>query len=343
MEALGTKPAKPKVVVIDCSPESQHLYSRILKHYDVKSFDSAESFLPLLSILNPDIVVVDINLPSSSGYEICRYLREYKHLEKYLGIVLVAETLDPYVVNKGLAVGADDFVRKSEALIELQARVRSVMRLKRMTDELTKSRIEAVLSFVKVAESNDADTGGHIERMGHYSALLYDKCGFDKAACENMRLAAMLHDIGKVCTPDKVLKKPGSFTDEEWEVMKLHASKGYEISAAAESPLLKLGATIARTHHEKWDGTGYPQGLKGEDIPIEARIVALADVFDALLSKRCYKEKWPLDKVLDTIRNGREKHFDPFLVDLFFNYLDDFLQIREQVEGKQALKGSSAA
>ena len=145
-----------------------------------------------------------------------------------------------------------------------------------------------------------------------------------------MRLASMLHDVGKISTPDAVLKKPGRLTPEEFEIMKLHTVKGYEVLRGADSPFLQMGATIAYTHHEKWDGSGYPRGLKGSEIPAEGRVVALADVFDALCSRRVYKESWPIDKVFDELKNCSGSHFDPEIVDIFFENLDEVLEIKAQ-------------
>lgn len=205
-----------------------------------------------------------------------------------------------------------------------------VLRNMRMSQALKQSRIETVKKFVKASEYHDSDTGGHIERMSRYSVLLYNETGFDEAACDVMRLASMLHDVGKISTPDRVLKKPGKLNPEEWEIMKLHTTNGYEMLKDGDSPFLQMGAIIAQSHHEKWDGSGYPLSLKGKDIPMEGRVVALADVFDALCSRRCYKESWPLAQVLDTIKESKGSHFDPDLVDVFLTKIDDILAIQAQ-------------
>lgn len=205
-----------------------------------------------------------------------------------------------------------------------------VLRNVRMAEDLRRSRIETVKKFVKASEYHDTDTGGHIERMSRYSVLLYRELGYDESACEVMRLAAMLHDVGKISTPDAVLKKPGRLTPDEFEIMKLHTVKGYEVLRGADSPFLQMGAVISYTHHEKWDGSGYPRGLKEKDIPDEGRVVALADVFDALCSRRVYKESWPIEKVFDEIRACSGSHFDPEIVNIFFDNLDEIMEIKEQ-------------
>jgi len=204
-----------------------------------------------------------------------------------------------------------------------------VLRNARMAEELRRSRIETVKQFVKASEFHDTDTGGHIERMSRYSVLIYGAAGYGEVDCDIMALASMLHDVGKISIPDAILKKPGKLTPEEFEVMKRHTVNGYNMLRDAESPFLNTGAVIAMGHHEKWDGSGYPNGLRGEAIPIEARVVALADVFDALCSRRCYKESWPVEKVLETLRESAGSHFDPTLVDLFFENFDAVSAIRD--------------
>lgn len=212
----------------------------------------------------------------------------------------------------------------------LASQIGVVMRNARMSEDLRRSRIETVKRFVKASEYHDADTGGHIERMSSYSALLASKLGTDDYFCERIKLASMLHDVGKISIPDAILKKPGPLTDDERRVMNTHAVNGYEMLSDADSPFLHMGATIAWTHHEKWDGAGYPRGLKGEEIPLEGRIVALADVFDALCSRRCYKEAWPIENVLEIIRNCAGNHFDPNVVEVFFANIDEIFAIRDE-------------
>ena len=321
-----------KVMIVDDSEDSLLLYSKILKHYTVKCVENGIMAVSMLDSFQPDVIVLDVNMPYIGGIDVCRKVRGKRGLSSYMGIVLISATIDPKLTVEGLEAGADDFCLKKSALDELRARVFSIMRLKTMTDELMTSRVETVKSFVKAAEFHDMDTGAHIERMSQYSALIYEKLGFDQAACENLRLAAMLHDIGKITTPDAVLKKPGTLTKDEFEIMKEHAGNGYDILKNAQSPLLKLASNIAHHHHERWDGTGYPCALKGEDIPLEARIVTIADVFDALLSKRCYKEKWTLEQSLETLVKGAGTHFDPQLILLFFDNLEEILKIRNKFE-----------
>lgn len=210
----------------------------------------------------------------------------------------------------------------------LASQIGVVLRNIRYASELKRSRIETVKQFIRASEFHDTDTGMHVERMSRYSALIYEKLGYDAAQCEILRLGAMLHDVGKICIPDRVLKKPGKLDAEEWEIMKTHTTLGYEMLAESESPFLQVGASIALSHHEKWDGSGYPRGLAAKAIPLEGRIVAIADVFDALCSRRCYKPSWPLEEVVENIRDSSGSHFDPELVEIFLKNIDEVLRIQ---------------
>ena len=179
-------------------------------------------------------------------------------------------------------------------------------------------------------ETRSEETGYHVKRVALYSELLAQLVGLPEDEAEVIKQASPLHDIGKVGVPDSVLNKPGKLDAEEWEVMKTHAQLGHDILQGSGNRLLDIAAEIAVSHHEKWNGSGYPKGLSGVDIPIVGRIVALADVFDAIGSWRCYKEPWPLDDILELLKKERAEHFDPTLIDLFFDNLDQFLAIRDQ-------------
>jgi len=216
-------------------------------------------------------------------------------------------------------------------LTALANQVGVLLRNARMNHQLRESRVEAVKKFVIASEFSDKDTGAHIERMGRYSALFCELLGLGAAYAEDLRLASMLHDVGKITTPDAILKKPGSLTAEEMVVMRQHAKNGYDILRDAQSPLLQLGATVAISHHERWNGSGYPYGLKGEQIPMVGRIVTLADVYDALSTQRCYKAPWPANQVLDFITSESGQLFDPALVKLFLTHTKKFLEIQHTI------------
>ena len=194
----------------------------------------------------------------------------------------------------------------------------------------------------RAAEFRDPETGAHIQRMANYSSLIARQFGLPEAELKLILHAAPMHDVGKIAIRDDILLKPGKLTDEEFELMKRHALFGYELLKDSGSEVLQAGAEIARTHHEKYDGSGYPAGLKGRDIPLFGRIVAVADVFDALASERPYKKTWPLEEALQYLENGRSKHFDPLCVEAFLAGWEDILDIRQRFQDETSAQGSGA-
>jgi HD-GYP domain-containing protein (c-di-GMP phosphodiesterase class II) len=201
-----------------------------------------------------------------------------------------------------------------------------------LNEELKESYLESIQRLSLAAEYKDPDTADHIQRMSHYSRRIVKEIGWSDDRAERMLYASPMHDIGKIGVPDQVLQKPGSLTDEEYEQMKGHTVIGHRILSGSDNDIMELSARIALTHHEKWDGTGYPEGLSGEEIPIEGRVVAIADVFDALTTERPYKEPFSVEKSLDIIHDDRGSHFDPELVDVFDRCLDDILDIRDRFD-----------
>lgn len=196
--------------------------------------------------------------------------------------------------------------------------------------EIEELQKEVIFTMGSIAEFRSKETGEHIKRVAKYSRILAAAYGLCEDDIDMLELASPMHDIGKIAIPDAILNKPGKLTNEEFEVIKTHAQKGHDMLGISNRPLFKVASQIALTHHEKYDGTGYPNSLKGEDIPIFGRITSLADVFDALGSDRCYKKAWEIEKVLEFIKEQRGKHFDPKLVDIFFDNLDDILKIKEE-------------
>lgn len=197
-------------------------------------------------------------------------------------------------------------------------------------DEIANTQRDIVYTMGAIGETRSRETGNHVKRVAEYSKLLALYYGLDLKEAELLKMASPMHDIGKVAIPDAILNKPGKFTEDEWEIMKTHASLGYEMLKDSKREILQASAIVAHTHHEQWDGNGYPNSLKGEEIHIFGRITAIADVFDALGSDRCYKKAWEDEKIFELLKNGRGKHFDPVLVDLFFEHLNTFLDIRAQ-------------
>ncbi|MEE4251615.1 MAG: HD domain-containing phosphohydrolase, partial [Alcanivoracaceae bacterium] len=198
------------------------------------------------------------------------------------------------------------------------------------TEELHHTRLQVVQRLGMAAEYRDEETGNHILRMSHICALLAKETGWDDNQCDLILNASPMHDIGKIGIPDAILLKPGRFEPDEWEIMKTHATIGARLLDGDDSELMCMARDIASSHHEKWDGSGYPRGLKGEQIPMAARIAALADVFDALTSERPYKKAWTVEAAVDLIRENSGKHFDPLLVDIFQRELPRIVAIREQ-------------
>jgi len=196
--------------------------------------------------------------------------------------------------------------------------------------ELEDTQKEIIYKMGEIGETRSKETGHHVKRVAEYSKLLAILYGLSEKEAELLKLASPMHDIGKVGIPDSVLKKPGKLDKEEWEIMQSHAELGFEMLKHSNRPILKTAATVAGEHHEKWDGSGYPKGLKGENIHIYGRITAIADVFDALGSDRCYKKAWDLDKILKLFEEEKGKHFDPKLIELFFENLEKFLAIRDE-------------
>jgi len=218
--------------------------------------------------------------------------------------------------------------RQKQDYDKLQDKLKEVESLGK---EIEETQREVVFTMGSIGESRSKETGNHVKRVAEYSKLLALYYGLNKEDAEMLKQASPMHDIGKVAIPDTVLNKPGSFTVEERKIMDTHAILGYEMLKHSKRPLLKCAATIAHEHHEKYNGKGYPRGLKGEDIHIYGRITALADVFDALGSDRCYKKAWSDDRIFALFKEERAEHFDPKLIDIFFEHLDEFLEIRESL------------
>lgn len=291
-----------------------------------------------------DMVVVDFMMPEMDGLEFIRQFRATPGAQS-TPVLMVTANDERTVRYRALESGADDFLSKPVDPVEFLARAKNLLKLSDATRKLTNQaawlaesvRIatqevrarerETVVCLAKAAEHRDADTGMHILRMSHYSRLIARELKLSDQDQELLLDAAAMHDIGKVAIPDRILLKPGKLDPEELAVMRQHAVLGYEMLKESSSPLLQAGAAIALGHHEKFDGSGYPQGQRGEEIPIFSRIVAVADVFDALSSARPYKRAWSLDEAADYLRAGRGGHFDPACVDAFLGAWPEVLEI----------------
>jgi len=296
---------------------------------------------------SPDLVIVDYMMPAPDGIEFIRRFRA-EPSKADVPMLMVTADHEKEVRYRALEAGANDFLTKPIDRVEFTSRVKNMLAIRRshlaladraawLADEVAKATAEirerereAVFRLARAAEFRDPETGAHIQRMAHYSRLIAAGLGLDATQQDLILEAAPMHDVGKLGTPDMILLKPGKLTPEEFAVMKQHSSIGWEILRDSAAPTLKVAAEIAHTHHEKYDGSGYPRGLAGEDIPLFGRIVAVADVFDALTSARPYKPAWEFDRAWDFIATNRGLHFDPRCVDAFLAQREAVLVIRQQ-------------
>ena len=309
------------------------------------TFAQARDALTWAKDNNPDLVIVDYLMPDMDGLEFIRVLRELPERDA-VPIVMITANDQKQLRYRALDLGANDFLTKPVDKVEFLARTRNMLQVsdarkqladraswladevRKATAEIVARERETVFRLCKAAEYRDPETGAHILRMAHYSHLIARGLGLSISDQDLLLEAAPMHDIGKVGIADKILLKPGRLDAEEFEVMKQHAVYGYELLHGSSSRVLQAGAEIARGHHEKFDGSGYPAGVAGTDIPIFSRIVAVADVFDALTSERPYKKAWTLEAAVDFLVQGSGSHFDPHCVQAFLNAWDDVMEIR---------------
>lgn len=276
----------------------------------------------------PDLILMDVMMPGLSGYEVCKALKQDPGTAA-IPVIFVTALADVANEHTGLELGAVDYISKPFNPNIVRARVRTHLSLVQ-AEEVLESRLQIVRCLGRAAEYKDNETGMHVIRMSHYARIVAVALGYTEHEADELLHAAPMHDIGKIGIPDAILSKPGRLTEEEWVVMRQHTVIGARILGDHPSGLLRLAASIALNHHEKWDGNGYPSGLAGEDIPLSARIVAIADVFDALTSVRPYKRAWSVEEALALIRSENGTHFDPKVVAAFFDNLPEILRIYEQ-------------
>jgi putative two-component system response regulator len=318
---------RPQLLLVDDEPNNLQVLRHILQDdYRLLFARDGEKALALAAREHPDLVLLDVMMPGMTGYEVCRALKA-DPTTRHLPVIFITALTDVEDETQGFAAGAVDYITKPVSPPVVQARVRTHLSLVKV-DELRQTRLQIVQRLGLAAEYKDNETGLHVIRMSHYAQALALAAGFSPAAAEDLLHAAPMHDVGKIGIPDAILRKPGRLDDEELVVMRRHAEIGAHIIGEHPSGLLHMAHKIALTHHEKWDGSGYPRGLRGEDIPLEGRIVAIADVFDALTSKRPYKEAWPVEQALQALREGAGSHFDPALVALFIEHLPDMLVVK---------------
>lgn len=352
-----------KIMIIDDYPVNVKVLKAHLANAGYDNFTTLTDSTQAMALLwseRPDLLLLDIMMPEVSGLEILRELRmlqEFRHLP----ILVLTGTESRELKTEALELGATDSLSKPIDFDDLLPRVRNCLRIKSYEDdlkaqvlqrtaELEHAQREIIQCLARAAEFRDNETGAHVIRVGKFAGLIAQELGMDERTVRLLSQAATLHDVGKIGIPDEILHKKGKFNDEEVKLMRRHCgygrrvlqheiptedsrlsshtTMGADIMSTCSSPAIAMARTVALTHHEKWDGTGYPLGLAGENIPIEGRITAVADVFDALSSKRPYKPAFPLEECLRIMKDERGKHFDPVVVDAFFRRIPDIIAVQ---------------
>jgi putative two-component system response regulator len=315
------------ILCVDDEPNNLNLIRSILgdRHKLVFATSGTEA-LHAANKHNPSLILLDVEMPGLDGYEVARRIKAVSKT-KDTPIIFVTGRDSLLDEETGFDVGGVDYITKPLYPRILLARVRTHLSLVRVA-ALEASQRAAIYMLGEAGHYNDTDTGVHIWRMAAYSRLLAEAIGWSQEEAHLLELAAPMHDTGKIGIPDAILKKPGALDADEWKIMKTHSRIGYEILSKSDAPLFHMAAEIALRHHEKWDGSGYPDGLAGSDIPESARIVAVADVFDALSMRRPYKEAWPLQRVLATLDEIAGRHLEARLVHTFKHVLSDVLNIK---------------
>lgn len=360
-----TAAARPRILVVDDDEQVRGLMQALLTTlgYLPEVAEDGEEALEKVAASPPDLILMDATMPRVGGLEAVRRLKA-SEATRIIPIIMVTGLHDMDTKVQALEAGVDDFLGKPWEQIELKARIASLLKVKAGNDQsrryqrdlegevakrtrqlehaLTRQRtlsLEAIYGLSRASEFRDEDTGAHLRRMSHYSAAIARRMDLPMRTIEAILYASPMHDVGKIGIPDQILLKPGKLTAHEMQIMKLHTTIGAQILDGSTADFLKLGRVIALTHHEKWDGSGYPRGLAGTRIPLAGCVTAIADVFDALTTRRPYKEPFAVDKAFEIVREGREKHFHPEVVDAFFSITDEILRIREDNgdEGESAL------
>lgn len=349
MTTLPTHIQNARVLIVDDNLTNVVLLQRLLEaqgYLNVEGITDPREVQPLYEAEPYDLVLLDIRMPHLDGYQVMGQLREVSNGD-YLPVMVLTAQTDQETKIKALDAGAMDFLHKPFDRVEALTRIRNMIearllhkqvrdqnvileeRVRERTRELEETRMEVVRRLAIAAEYKDNETGLHVVRMSKVAKVLALAIGMSEEDAELILHAAPMHDIGKIGIADDILLKPGKLTPEERTIMMEHSRIGAEILGEHEWPLMQMARIVALTHHEKWDGTGYPKGLNGADIPLVGRICAIADVFDALTSDRPYKTGWPIDEAVNFIKEQSGQHFDPELVDKFLECLPEITHIRE--------------
>jgi putative two-component system response regulator len=331
---------KPSILVIDDAPESIDVLRGVLSaDYQVRACIHGRAGLAIAREAQPDLVLLDVMMPELDGYAVCQALKEDPRTRS-IPVIFCTTRSDVSDEARGLALGAVDYITKPYVAELVRARVQTHIALhhqnialskqvQERTEELVSTRFEIIRRLARAAEYRDNETGQHVLRMSHYARLVALAYGASEDYAALVLHAAPMHDVGKIGIADSILLKPGALTPAEWQVMRQHPLVGADIIGSHPSELLRAARDVALCHHEKWDGTGYPRGLKHVEIPLIGRIVAIADVFDALLSERPYKRPWTVEDTLTYVKEQRDKHFESAIVDALLKALPEILEIRQ--------------
>jgi len=334
------------LIVDDTLVNIDILKSVLCPHYAIKIATNGELALKIVDKQPPDLIILDIIMPDMDGYEVCRRLKSNETSAK-IPIIFVTSKQAANNEQACFDLGAVDYITKPIRPAIVIARVKAQLELADQhlacemmvalrTKELVESQNDAIMMLARAGHFNDTDTGVHIWRMAEYAKALARAAQWTADAADLLSKAAPMHDMGKIGIPDSILKAPRKLTTEEWTIMKSHSEVGHGILSLSKMPLFSLAAEIALAHHEKWDGSGYPQGLQGNAIPESAQIVAIADVFDALTMKRPYKDAWSVDKALDVMLADVGSHFDERLIKLFISIKDEIVAIKSHWDNKKS-------
>ncbi len=296
---------------------------------------SAVSGVEAIALLNgdvlPDLILLDVMMPEVNGFETCRFIKNSNKSMAKIPVIFLTAMSDLKGIADAFEVGGVDYITKPFQKVELLARIKTHLKLKHYQDqEIEQTQRELIYTIARITDIHSAETGNHIRRVSEYARLLALLVGYDTEKAEIFKLAAAMHDVGKIGIPHAILNKPGRLTSDERAVINRHPDIGHDILSQSKRPLLRAAAIVAHQHHEKYDGTGYPRGLKGKEIHILGRVAALADVFDALDTSRPYKKQWGLHQTITHIQNESGKHFDPRLVDLLIKNFGQFRKIRDK-------------
>ena len=338
---------KSKILIVDDIETNIILLKRMLELEGYFNIISETESLKVMEIVQreaPDILLLDLYMPKKSGFEVIDEL-VLAQGENIIPIIVITAQDSKDARIQALNRGARDFISKPFDRLELLLRIRNMLEIRKLyqqitndnrnleekvrerTKELQELQMELMDRLLRAAEFRDSDTGEHIVRIGKMSRILAEALDMDQKFINAIETASMMHDIGKIAIPDAILLSKDQLTQEEWQVMRTHTQKGAKLLSGSRFTVMQMAERIALYHHEKWNGTGYPKGLSGSDIPIESRIVAICDVFDALMTKRSYKQAIPLTEVLEMIQTGSGQHFDPEITKVFFNTLDSLMEV----------------